>query len=59
MRKLKESEEEAHLEASQFNEQKEIHSVDYDVWLDEVTGYKKVEKYISFQHLFFSFYINR
>jgi DNA-directed RNA polymerase subunit RPC12/RpoP len=50
MRKLREAEEEAHLEASQFAEQKEIHSVDYDVWLDEKTGYKKVEKYISFHH---------
>jgi hypothetical protein len=50
MRKLREAEEEAHLEADQFTEQKEIHSVDYDVWLDEKTGYKKIEKYISFQH---------
>jgi DNA-directed RNA polymerase subunit RPC12/RpoP len=50
MRKLREAEEEAHLEASQFAEQKEVHSVDYDVWLDEKTGYKKVEKYISFHH---------
>jgi len=50
MRKLREAEEEAHLEASQWNEQKEVHSVDYDVWLDQKTGYKKVEKYISYQH---------
>jgi hypothetical protein len=50
MRKLKEAEEEAHLEASQFAEQKEVQSVDYDVWLDEKTGYKKIEKYISAQH---------
>jgi hypothetical protein len=50
MRKLKASEEEAHLEADQFAEQKEIHSVDYDVWLDEKTGYKKIEKYISYHH---------
>lgn len=50
MRKLREAEEEAHLEANQFAEQKEIQSVDYDVWLDEKTGYKKVEKYISSQH---------
>jgi hypothetical protein len=50
MRKLREAEEEAHLEASQFAEQKEVHSVDYDVWLDEKTGFKKVEKYISFHH---------
>jgi hypothetical protein len=50
MRKLKEEEEEAHLEASQFSEQKEVHSIDYDVWLDEKTGYKKIEKYNSYQH---------
>jgi hypothetical protein len=50
MRKLKASEEEAHLEADQLAEQKEIHSVDYDVWLDEKTGYKKIEKYISYHH---------
>jgi hypothetical protein len=50
MRKLREAEEEAHLEATQWSEQKEIHSIDYDVWLDEKTGYKKVEKYISYQH---------
>jgi len=50
MRKLREAEEEAHLEASQFAEQKEIHSVDYDVWLDEKTGFKKIEKYISYHH---------
>jgi hypothetical protein len=50
MRKLAEVEEEAHLEAAQFTEQKEIHSVDYDVWLDEKTGFKKIEKYIAYQH---------
>ena len=50
MRKLREVEEEAHLESDQWKEQKEVHSVDYDVWLDEATGFKKVEKYISFHH---------
>ncbi len=50
MRRLAEHEEEPHLEASQFAEQREIHTVDYDVWLDEKTGYKKVEKYHSYQH---------
>jgi hypothetical protein len=50
MRKLEESEEEAHLEASQFTEQQIVQSVDYDVWLDEKTGYKKIEKYISSDH---------
>ena len=50
MRKLREEEEEAHLEANQFAEQKEIHSVNYDVWLDEKTGFKKIEKYNEYQH---------
>lgn len=50
MRKLSETEEETHLEENQLAEQKEIHSVDYDVWLDEKTGFKKIEKYNAFQH---------
>jgi hypothetical protein len=51
MRKLSEEEEDAHLEASQVAEESGgVHSVDYDVWIDEKTGYKKVEKYLSYQH---------
>jgi len=51
MRKLTEAEEDAHLEADQIaQEGSEVHSVDYDVWLDEKTGYKKIEKYYSYQH---------
>ncbi len=50
MRKLKEKEEEVHLEPELFNEQSEVHSIDYDVWLDEQTGYKKIEKYHAYQH---------
>ncbi|MEX2235557.1 MAG: hypothetical protein WD824_25585 [Cyclobacteriaceae bacterium] len=50
MRKLKEKEEEAHLEPELFREQSEVHSVDYDVWLDEQTGFTKVEKYHAYQH---------
>jgi DNA-directed RNA polymerase subunit RPC12/RpoP len=51
MRKLSESEEDAHLEADQIaQEGSEVHSVDYDVWIDEKTGYKKIEKYHSYQH---------
>src|SRR5687767_15811955 len=38
MRKLSEQEEETHLEENQWEEQKGVHSVDYDVWLDEKTG---------------------
>jgi hypothetical protein len=50
MRKLTAAEEEAHLEETQFTEQSEVHSIDYDVWLDEKTGFKKIEKYESYQH---------
>ena len=50
MRKLNEDEEDAHLDATQIAEEAEVHSVDYDVWLDEKTGYKKVEKYDSYLH---------
>jgi hypothetical protein len=51
MRKLSESEEDAHLEADQIaQEGSEVHSVDYDVWIDDKTGYKKIEKYYSYQH---------
>ncbi|HYG00920.1 MAG TPA: hypothetical protein VD927_00685 [Chryseosolibacter sp.] len=50
MRKLAEQEEEAHLDADQFNEQNTVQSVDYDVWVDEKTGFKKIEKYIASQH---------
>ncbi len=50
MRKLSEEEEDAHMEAHMIEEEANIHSVDYDVWLDEKTGYKKIEKYNSYQH---------
>jgi hypothetical protein len=51
MRKLTEEEEDAHLEADQIAEEgSSTHSVDYDVWLDEKTGFKKVEKYFAYQH---------
>jgi len=51
MRKLSEEEEDAHLEESQIAEENsDVHSVDYDVWIDEKTGHKKVEKYLSYLH---------
>ncbi len=50
MRKLDETEEDAHLDASQIAEEANVHSVDYDVWLDDKTGYKKIEKYDSYLH---------
>jgi hypothetical protein len=49
MRKLSEAEEYAHMEQSQIEEEL-FHAVDYDVWLDEKTGYKKIEKYLAYQH---------
>jgi len=51
MRKLSEEEEAVHLEESQIAEQfSAIHSAEYDVWLDEKTGEKKVEKYMAYKH---------
>lgn len=50
MRKLEEHEEDVHLDASQVEEEANVHSVDYDVWLDDKTGFKKVEKYDSYLH---------
>jgi hypothetical protein len=51
MRKLSAEEGAVHLEESQWAEHKsEIHSVEYDVWLDEKTGQKIVEKYMAYQH---------
>jgi DNA-directed RNA polymerase subunit RPC12/RpoP len=51
MRKLSEEEEDTYLDASQIAEEASaIHSVDYDVWIDEKSGYKKIEKYMNYQH---------
>ncbi|MBX2916915.1 MAG: hypothetical protein KF856_16720 [Cyclobacteriaceae bacterium] len=51
MRKLSDVEGAVHLEAEQLAQHRsEIHSVEYDVWLDEKTGEKKVEKYMAYQH---------
>jgi hypothetical protein len=51
MRKLKEEEEAVHLEQSQIDEQaSDIHSIEYDVWVDDKSGFKKVEKYMAGQH---------
>lgn len=49
MRKLSEAEEDAYLEASMIEEEL-YHAIDYDVWLDEKTGAKKIEKYLAYQH---------
>ncbi len=51
MRKLNAEEEAVHLEQPEIDEQEsEIHSTEYDVWIDEKTGFKEVEKYMAFQH---------
>ena len=50
MRKLSESEEEHHLEEFMKMEGK-VHSIDYDIWLDDKTGFKKIEKYPAYQHV--------
>jgi hypothetical protein len=51
MRRLSEEEEDAYLTVEQIAEEANgPHSVDYDVWLDEKTGYKKIEKYFPYQH---------
>jgi len=51
MRKLSSDEEQVHLEGSQLTARaNEIHSVEYDVWLDEKTGEKRIEKYLVSHH---------
>ena len=46
MRKVPESEEVHHLEQSQLG----MHAIDYDIWIDDTTGYKKIEKYPAYQN---------
>jgi hypothetical protein len=51
MRKLSDEEGSVHLEADQLSMHKsEIHSAEYDVWLDDKTGEKKIDKYMAYQH---------
>jgi hypothetical protein len=51
MRKLSLKEGAVHLEEIQMNENsKEMHSVEYDVWIDDKTGEKRIEKYVMLQH---------
>ena len=50
MRKLSDEEGSVHLEADQLSMHKsEIHSAEYDVWLDDKTGEKKIDKYMAYQ----------
>lgn len=51
MRKLNSQEGEVHLDADQLARHKsDIHSAEYDVWLDDKTGEKKIEQYMAYQH---------
>jgi hypothetical protein len=53
MRRLSEEEEDDYLDAQQIAEEAGgdgLHAVDYDVWLDDKTGFKKVERYLLYQH---------
>lgn len=49
MKLLSEEEEDAHLDEGMIAEEN-VYSVDYDVWLDEETGYKQIEKYAGHLH---------
>lgn len=47
MRKVAESEEHHYLDG---NHLRGMHLTDYDVWVDDQTGYTKIEKYPAYQH---------
>ena len=49
MRKLTKSEGDHHLEG-EVRSAGEIHTIDYDVWIDDKTGFTKIEKYPVYQH---------
>lgn len=49
MKLLSEEEEDVHLDAGMQAEEN-MHSIDYDVWLDQETGYTKIEKYNGHLH---------
>ena len=51
MRKLSAEEGAVHLEAEQAAQHaSDIHSVEYDVWIDDKSGEKRIEKYMAYQH---------
>jgi hypothetical protein len=53
MRKLSEEEEDAHLDASQVAEEANkggLRTYNYDVWVDDRTGHKQIEKYDETLH---------
>lgn len=49
MKLLSEEEEDAHLDEGMIAEEN-VYSVDYDVWLDEESGFKQIEKYAGHLH---------
>jgi hypothetical protein len=51
MRKLSVDEGAVHLEDDEFTDQgNAVHSIEYDVWVDDKTGEKRIEKYFVHQH---------
>jgi hypothetical protein len=51
MRKIHEDEEDIHLDETQLSSKaSDVHSIDYDIWIDDKTGFKKIEKYSAYQH---------
>jgi hypothetical protein len=46
---LHESEEDTYLDDSMIMEE-DIHSIDYDVWVDKASGYVQIEKYLGYKH---------
>ena len=49
MKLLSEDEEDVHLEPGMQAEEN-LHAVDYDVWIDEATGFTRIEKYDGHLH---------
>lgn len=49
MKLLSEEEEDVHLEPGMQAEE-DLHAIDYDVWIDEATGFTRIEKYNGHLH---------
>ena len=49
MELLHESEEDSYLDEDMLRDE-EMHSIDYDVWIDKVTNFVVIEKYYGYQH---------
>jgi hypothetical protein len=46
---LRESEEDAYLDDDKIMDE-DVHSVDYDVWIDKKSGHTQIEKYYGYKH---------